>query len=55
VTCSEAVIVSYQIAFDLHEKPFFIQLDGAHAMPKQLKEWLEERVAGGEGWTVVND
>ena len=46
VTCSEAVIITYQLAFPLGEKPFFIDLDAAHAMPKTLRTWL-----GANGWT----
>jgi hypothetical protein len=48
VTCSEAVIVTYQLTFPLGEKPFFIGLDGAHAMPGTLKTWLP-----ANGWTTV--
>lgn len=49
VTCSEAVIVTYQLAFPLGEKPFFINLDGAHAMPGTLKTWLP-----ANGWTKIS-
>lgn len=48
VTCSEAVIITYQLAFPLGEKPFFIGLDAAHAMPKTLRTWL-----GANGWQAV--
>lgn len=48
VTCSEAVIVTYQLAFPLGEAPFFIRLDAAHAMPGTLKTWLSTN-----GWTKV--
>lgn len=48
VTCSEAVIVTYQLSFPLGEKPFFIGLDGAHAMPRTLRTWL-----AASGWTTV--
>ena len=40
VTCSEAVIVCYQLAFPLQESPFFIKLDASHAMPATLAGWL---------------
>lgn len=40
VTCSEAVILCYQLAFPLQEAPFFIRLDAAHAMPATLAAWL---------------
>jgi hypothetical protein len=48
VTCSEAVIVCYQLAFPLGEAPFFIRLDGAHALPKTLTTWL-----AANGWASV--
>lgn len=41
VTCSEAVIVTYQLTFPLQESPFFIRLDAAHAMPRTLRDWLK--------------
>lgn len=40
VTCAEAVILCYQLTFADGTDPFFIRLDGAHAMPKTLGEWL---------------
>ena len=46
VTCSEAVIICYQLAFPMEETPFFIRLDAAHAMPKTLGAWLT-----AAGWT----
>jgi hypothetical protein len=48
VTCSEAVIVTYQLSFPLAESPFFIRLDGAHAMPGTLATWLR-----ANGWTTI--
>ncbi len=45
VTCSEAVIIAYQLTFPLGERPFFINLDGAHAMPNTLRTWLK-----ASGW-----
>ncbi|MDB5414103.1 MAG: hypothetical protein JWR10_2438 [Rubritepida sp.] len=48
VTCSEAVIVTYQLTFPLHEEQFFVRLDAAHAMPSTLKTWLP-----ANGWTLV--
>ncbi|UPY37350.1 hypothetical protein [Sediminicoccus sp. KRV36] len=48
VTCSEAVIITYQLTFPLREKPFFIGLDGAHAMPGTLRDWLR-----ASPWTLV--
>lgn len=49
VTCSEAVIITYQLAFPLGEKPFFIGIDAAHTMPKTLRTWL-----GVNGWQDMN-
>jgi hypothetical protein len=49
VTCSEAVIITYQLAFPLSEAPFFIRLDGAHAMPSTLATWLR-----ANGWSKIN-
>jgi hypothetical protein len=40
VTCAEAIILCYQLTFADGTEPFFIRLDGAHAMPKTLAEWL---------------
>jgi len=48
VTCSEAVIITYQLAFPLSEAPFFIRLDGAHAMPSTLATWLR-----ANGWSKI--
>ena len=48
VTCSEAVIITYQLAFPLSEAPFFIRLDGAHAMPSTLAAWLR-----ANGWASI--
>jgi hypothetical protein len=39
VTCSEAVILCYQLTFDVGE-PQFIELDAAHTMPNTLATWL---------------
>jgi hypothetical protein len=41
VTCSEAVILCYQLTFEDSEAPFFIKLDAAHAMPNTLRAWLK--------------
>jgi hypothetical protein len=48
VTCSEAVIVTYQLSFPLSDAPFFIRLDAAHAMPKTLATWLR-----ANGWKAI--
>ena len=39
VTCSEAIILCYQLTFSQADK-CFIKLDAAHAMPRTLAEWL---------------
>jgi hypothetical protein len=39
VTCSEAVILCYQLTF-AESDPQFIKLDAAHTMPNTLAEWL---------------
>jgi hypothetical protein len=41
ITCSEAVIISYQLTFFSKLAPFFILKDAAHTMPSTLKDWLE--------------
>ncbi len=43
VTCSEAVILCYQLTFDEGDDPFFIKLDAAHSMPGTLRAWLATR------------
>jgi hypothetical protein len=43
VTCSEAVILCYQMTFDEDDDPFFIKLDAAHSMPSTLRQWLSTR------------
>jgi len=48
VTCSEAVIITYQLAFPLSEAPFFIRLDGAHAMPGTVGTWVRSN-----GWAKI--
>jgi hypothetical protein len=41
VTCVEAVVLTYQLAFYQHRvRPFFIELDAAHTMPHTLEKWL---------------
>lgn len=49
ITCSEAVILTYQLSFPNREAPFFILLDAAHSMPNTLSDWL-----GKNDWTVVS-
>jgi hypothetical protein len=41
VTCVEAVVLTYQLAFyENRVQPFFIKLDAAHTMPHTLEAWL---------------
>lgn len=49
ITCSEAVILTYQLSFPDREAPFFILLDAAHTMPNTLADWLQKN-----GWTAVS-
>jgi hypothetical protein len=55
VYCSEFVVLSYQLAAKGDEsQPFFIELDGKHALPKDLRNWLLARAKGGT-WQVMGD
>ncbi|CAO3423987.1 hypothetical protein [Azospirillum doebereinerae] len=49
ITCSEAVMLTYQLAFPNREAPFFILLDAAHTMPSTLVNWLQKN-----GWEAVS-
>jgi len=49
ITCSEAVMLTYQLAFPDREAPFFILLDAAHTMPSTLVKWLQKN-----GWEAVS-
>lgn len=49
VTCSEAVILCYQLSFAERDEPFFIKLDAAHTMPGTLRGWLSTRWARVHG------
>lgn len=41
VTCVEAAVITYQLAFyEARTTPFFINLDAAHTMPHTLEKWL---------------
>jgi hypothetical protein len=40
ITCSEAVILCFQLTFLENGGPGFIKLDAAHAMPRTLAKWL---------------
>jgi hypothetical protein len=43
ITCAEAVIVSFQLAFADSAEPFFFRLDGAHTMPGTLATYLTKQ------------
>jgi hypothetical protein len=48
ITCSEAVILCYQLTF-AESDPQFIHLDAAHTMPCHLGEWLSKAT----GWKTI--
>lgn len=55
VYCSEFVVLSYQLAAKGNEDAaFFIELDGKHTLPKDLRNWLLQRAKGGS-WQVMGD
>ncbi len=42
ITCSEAVILCFQLTFLEHGGPGFIKLDAAHSMPSTLAKWCTD-------------
>ena len=50
LTCTEAVIVTYQLTFPMGERPFFINLDAAHTMPRDFRDWLRPN-----GWLEITN
>ena len=56
VYCSEFVVLSYQLAAkgDDHVA-FFIELDGKHTLPKDLRNWLIQRSTAGGTWQVMGN
>lgn len=50
VTCTEAVMIMYQLTFPLQERPFFMNLDAAHTMPRDLRDWMRPN-----GWLEIRD
>jgi hypothetical protein len=40
VTCVEAIVLCFQMTFTPAESPFFIRVDAAHTMPRDLRTWL---------------
>jgi len=56
VYCSEYVILSYQLAAQGDTNaPFFIELDGKHCLPKDLRNWILQRTAPGGKWLFMGD
>ena len=54
--CSELVVLSYQIAAQGDTNvPFFIDLDGKHTLPKDLRNWFLQRVNTGGSWQVMGE
>jgi hypothetical protein len=56
VYCSEYVILSYQMAANGDiSVPFFIELDGKHCLPKDLRNWILSRTKPGGNWEYLGD
>jgi hypothetical protein len=56
VYCSEYVILSYQLAAQGDTNaPFFIDLDGKHCLPKDLRNWSLSRTKPGGSWEYLGD
>ena len=56
VFCSEFVILAYQIGAKGDENsPLFINLDGKHALPKDLRNWILQRSSPGGKWSVMGE
>jgi hypothetical protein len=54
VYCSEYVVLSYQLAAKGDDDAsFFIELDGKHTLPKDLRNWLIQRSTVGGTWQVL--
>lgn len=54
--CSEYVVLSYQLAAKGDEgAAYFIDLDGKHTLPKDLRNWLLSRCTPGGTWSYVGD
>lgn len=54
--CSEYVVLAYQIAAKGDETvPYFIDLDGKHTLPKDLRNWILQRTKAGGSWEYVGD
>ena len=50
LTCTEAVIIMYQLTCPLQERPFWMNLDAAHTMPRDFRDWLRPN-----GWSQITD
>jgi hypothetical protein len=56
VFCSEYVILSYQLAaMGDTNAPFFIELDGKHCLPKDLRNWILQQTKPGGKWLYMGD
>jgi hypothetical protein len=56
VYCSEFVVLSYQLAAKGDDQAgFFIDLDGKHTLPKDLRNWLLQRAIAGGTWQTLGD
>jgi hypothetical protein len=56
VYCSEFVVLSYQLAAKGDDNAsFFIELDGKHTLPKDLRNWLLQRCNVGGSWQFMGD
>ncbi len=56
VYCSEFVVLSYQLAAKGDDNAaFFIELDGKHTLPKDLRNWLLQRSKPGGTWQYMGE
>lgn len=54
--CSEYVVLAYQLAARGDEtRGYFIDLDGKHTLPKDLRNWLLQRTRPGGSWSYLGD
>ncbi|MBR0653616.1 hypothetical protein [Plastoroseomonas arctica] len=54
--CSEYVVLAYQIAAKGDESVgYFIDLDGKHTLPKDLRNWILQRTTPGGSWEYLGD
>ncbi|MBP0465176.1 hypothetical protein J5Y09_14720 [Roseomonas sp. PWR1] len=54
--CSEYVVLAYQLAARGDENAgYFIDLDGKHTLPKDLRNWLLSRTRPGGTWSYLGE